>query len=83
MSVSDAEPVMLDKSAAFHSKLATTCIVPVCAGDIAQPRAASGRPTAGQSHLALNKVYQRKGVNISLDISPESALSVSRTILSR
>ncbi len=83
MSVSDAEPVMLEQISRIHSKSATTCIVPVCAAGHCLARAASGRPTAGQSHLGAEQSDQRKGVNISLDISPEISFVGSRTILSR
>ena len=84
MSVSDAEPVMLEQISRISQQIGY------------YPHRASmrgGHCSAAELHpvaplldnltSALNKVYQRKGVNISLIFRQRSALSVSRTILSR
>ncbi len=83
MSVSDAEPVMLEQISRISQQLATTCIVPVCAAGHCSAASASGRPTAGQSHLGAEQSVSTKGVNISLDISPEISFVGEQTILSR
>ncbi len=72
MSVSDAEPVMLEQISRISQQIGYYRIVPVCAaGHCFSRELHPVAPLLDNLTSALNKVYQRKGVNISLDISPE------------
>ena len=73
LSVSDAEPVMLEQISRISQQIGYYL-------HRASMRGGSGllsrelhpvAPLLDSLTSALNKVYQRKGVNISLDISPE------------
>ncbi len=84
MSVSDAEPVMLEQISRISQQIGYYLHrASMRGGTLLSRELHPVAPLLDNLTSALNKVYQRKG-SISLSIFRQrSALSVSRTILSR
>ncbi|HBB1111463.1 TPA: two-component system sensor histidine kinase PhoQ, partial [Escherichia coli] len=72
MSVSDAEPVMLEQISRISQQIGYYLHrASMRGGTLLSRELHPVAPLLDNLTSALNKVYQRKGVNISLDISPE------------
>ena len=72
MSVSDAEPVMLEQISRVSQQIGYYLHrASMRGGTLLSRELHPVAPLLDNLTSALNKVYQRKGVNISLDISPE------------
>lgn len=73
MSVSDAEPVMLEQISRISQQIGYYLHRASMRGSgvLLSRELHPVAPLLDNLTCALNKVYQRKGVNISLDISPE------------
>ncbi|MCX1453868.1 two-component system sensor histidine kinase PhoQ [Escherichia coli] len=72
MSVSDAEPVMLEQISRISQQIGYYLHrASMRGGTLLSHELHPVAPLLDNLTSALNKVYQRKGVNISLDISPE------------
>lgn len=71
MSVSDAEPVMLEQISRISQQIGYYLHRASMRGGTLLSRELHPVAPLLDTTSALNKVYQRKGVNISLDISPE------------
>ncbi|MFP1496088.1 two-component system sensor histidine kinase PhoQ [Escherichia coli] len=72
MSVSDAEPVMLEQISRISQQIGYYLHrASMRGGTLLSREAASGRPTAGQSHLGAEQSVSTQRGQISLEISPE------------
>ncbi|MBE0963450.1 two-component system sensor histidine kinase PhoQ, partial [Escherichia coli] len=82
MSVSDAEPVMLEQISRISQQIGYYLHrASMRGGTLLSRELHPVAPLLDNLTSALNKVYQRKGVNISLDISPEiSFVGERRTV---